>query len=89
MNRPASNICAFGRGVLEKFKTNFDELLSKDEGWDQKIMSCSSSRQWWMLWPMAIYHANSLSTGIDEAAQICLFYRWDDGFLRLTKLVQP
>ena len=34
MNRPASNICAFGRGVLEKFKTNFDQQLSKDEGWD-------------------------------------------------------
>ncbi|CAL1138339.1 unnamed protein product [Cladocopium goreaui] len=32
VNRPASNICAFGRGVLEKFKTNFDEQLSKDEG---------------------------------------------------------
>jgi hypothetical protein len=35
VNRPASNICAFGRGVLEKFKTNFDEQLSKDEGDDE------------------------------------------------------
>lgn len=30
--RPASNICAFGRGVLEKFHQNFERKLSKYEG---------------------------------------------------------
>eukprot|EP00438_Fugacium_kawagutii_P034934 Skav211754 [mRNA] locus=scaffold674:6649:8587:+ [translate_table: standard] len=30
--RPASNVCAFGRGVLENFGANFDQPLSKLEG---------------------------------------------------------
>lgn len=34
---PSSNICVFGRGVLERYKTNFDHQLTKLQGLDFEL----------------------------------------------------